>query len=76
MVDTVADADAPVSLTVEPTRDGVVNAGEAIDTIYAVSGLDAGATAAVTFSDGTRSVTAEVSGNGRYASTSQGSTAR
>lgn len=67
VIDTVADAGAPVSLSVEPTRDGVVNATEAVDTVYAVSGLDAGATAAVTFSDGTRSVTAEVSGNGRYA---------
>ena len=67
VVDTVPDAGSPVSLAVEPTRDGVVNAAEAADTVYGVAGLDPGSTAAVTFSDGSHSVTAQVSGNGRYA---------
>ncbi|MCJ2081855.1 beta strand repeat-containing protein, partial [Methylobacterium sp. J-090] len=67
VVDTVADGGTPVSLAVEPTADGVVNAVEAVDTAYRVAGLDAGSVAAVTFTDGTHTVTTQVTGDGRYA---------
>ncbi|WP_162241040.1 beta strand repeat-containing protein [Methylobacterium sp. Leaf112] len=67
VVDTVADTGPAVALSIEPTADGVINAREAIDTAYTVSGLDAAAVALVTFTDGTHALTTRVTADGRYA---------
>ncbi|KQP07727.1 hypothetical protein ASF28_11410 [Methylobacterium sp. Leaf99] len=66
VVDTLADGGTPVALAVEPTGDGVINAAEAVDTAYRVTGVDAGSRATVTFTDGTHTVTTQVAGDGRY----------
>ncbi|WP_207919301.1 Ig-like domain-containing protein, partial [Methylobacterium segetis] len=66
VIDTVADAGAPVALAVAPPADSVAGAAEAANTAFTVSGLDPDATAAVTFTDGTRSVTVQAGADGRY----------
>ncbi|AWN43005.1 Ig-like domain-containing protein [Methylobacterium durans] len=66
VVDTVADAGAPVALSVEPPPGGTASAAEAANTAFTVSGLDPDATASVTFTDGTNSVTVQAGADGRY----------
>ncbi|MER2265968.1 Ig-like domain-containing protein, partial [Methylobacterium oxalidis] len=66
VVDTVADAGAPVTLGVDPAPGGTASAAEAANTAFTVSGLDGDATATVTFTDGTNSVTVQAGADGRY----------
>ncbi|WP_238178691.1 Ig-like domain-containing protein [Methylobacterium oxalidis] len=66
VVDTVADAGAPVALGVDPAPGGTASAAEAANTAFTVSGLDGDATATVTFTDGTNSVTVQAGADGRY----------
>ncbi len=51
-IDRVADAGTPVALAVEATANAVVDAAEAAAVSYTLTGLDAGSTALVRFTDG------------------------
>ena len=66
LLDTVADAGAPVTVAVNPTADGVITAAEATAVAFTVAGLDAGATAAITFTDGAHVATATAGADGAY----------
>src|SRR4029077_17824804 len=54
------------TLTVADTADHVINGAESTTVSFTVGGLDDGGTGTVTFSDGSSSVTAAVTGDGTY----------
>ncbi|KQO66347.1 hypothetical protein ASF20_21315 [Methylobacterium sp. Leaf88] len=64
IVDTTADVGADAGLSLKGTADHLINAVEARAVRFAVSGLDADATAVATFTDGTHTVTTNVVANG------------
>ena len=61
------------SLSVDDTADHVINAAESTDVAFSVSGLAAGVTGAVTFTDSSNhQVVANVGGNGTYSANLSG----
>ncbi|GJD92176.1 hypothetical protein BHAOGJBA_5729 [Methylobacterium hispanicum] len=65
-IDTVADSLPAVALSLDGTADGVLDPDEAAAATFTLTGLDADAAAVVTFTDGTRTVTANVAADGAY----------
>lgn len=65
-VDTGADLGDPASLTLGITPDRVVNAPESLSVPFRVAGLDADARALASFTDGTRTVQADIPADGAY----------
>jgi VCBS repeat-containing protein len=64
IVDTTADVGSDAGLSLDGTADRLINADEARTSGFTVSGLDADATAVATFTDGTHTVTANVTADG------------
>lgn len=66
VIDTVADGGVPVSLAVDGTVDGLVDAAEATMVSFTVAGLDAGSTATVRFTGGALTKDIAVSADGTF----------